>query len=280
MDTTETENKIGELRGHRPRLQAPPLKSRRLNGEPYQRLELVDNQIVALSGMPEFERVAEFRRARPEVIAHFIRNGGRKVVAVYRVLCVELVRRLAARVRQHTCGYSTLVAEEIGMHVDLAIMKLVLSGEPEREADFLEVNFYAATEGHIRNALLNWKRSVMGGGRGWIRTDETDEDPIERTIELVPGDGPGAVEILLASENKKLVQRVLQLARHKVKDQRHFEATFLHSFQGWPVTSSDPEVASLVVYFGVSDRTLRGWFLSTLKIMNHIFMALIAGEVQ
>jgi hypothetical protein len=276
MDTTETENKALTS------VPIPPLKSRRLNGKPYRRLELVDNQIVTLSGMPESERAAEFRRARPEVIMHFIRNGGRRSADVYRLLCVEIVRRIAARVRKHTHGYSKLIAEEIGMHVDLAIMKVVLSGKPEHVADFLEVNFNAATEGRIRDALRNWKRSVMGGRRSWIRTDETDEegDPIERTIELVPEDGPGAAEILLASENKELVQKVVQLARAKVKDPRQFEATFLRYFQGWPVTSSDPEAASLVVYYGVSERTVYGWLSSTLKIMHRIFMALIKGEVQ
>src|SRR5690242_17549372 len=94
MDTTETENKAGTS------VPIPPLKSRRLNGKPYQRLAVVDNQIVALSEMLESERFEEFRRARPEVLMHFIRNGGRKVVDVYRLLCVEIVRRIAGRVRK------------------------------------------------------------------------------------------------------------------------------------------------------------------------------------
>lgn len=275
MDTIETANTPGAS------IAVPPLKSKRRNGAHYQRLEVVDAQIARLSRMPESERAGEFRHARPEVIAHFIRNGGRGIAELYALLCLEFIRRVAARVRQHTWGYPKLVVEEIGMNVELAMMKLVLSGEPVRQADFLEVNFYSAAEGRIRNAILGWKASATGGRRGWIRTDETDEegDEIERTIELVPGNDPGPADRLLVSEDSRLVQKVIQLVRAEIKDNRQLEATILNCCQGWPVRSTDPQVASLESRFGVSDRTVERWRSRTLRIMHRMLFTLTNGEV-
>jgi hypothetical protein len=58
--------------------------------------------------------------------------------------------------------------------------------------DFFEVGFAQGVEARMRNAKRSYKRSIMGGRRGWIVTDETDEggdeiEPLERVADGAPG---------------------------------------------------------------------------------------------
>ena len=219
--------------------------------------------------LPESDWIAEAKDVHNETLVFLIRHIRRADEELYSRLLQELGKRIIRLARRWVWGLDRTTVEDVVLKVEIDILETVLVEKPSRNTDFLEIAFAQAVECRTIDALRKHNNSPMSH-RGEIVTDGSDEvgDEIERTIELVPDDGPGPEVILLQLEDEARRPELLRTACNAVKDRRHVEAAILHYGYGWPITSKDPTKSDLERHFQATPGQIKYWIAAALKAMR------------
>jgi hypothetical protein len=147
----------------------------------------------------------------------------------------------------------------------------LLSEEPSRQADFLEIAFAKSVEQRTLNAIEKLKTSTLLSRRGEFHPAYGDTDVTkfesQRPLLLAPDSRPDPLQVFLDAEKKERVRALIEEAKEAVKDPRHLEAVVLHYLQGWPIESKKG-IPNLVSYFKVSAQQIRKWIATALNQMR------------
>jgi len=213
--------------------QVEPLKMLKADGRPYERPAHVQTELGRILALPHSERTAEVPHLHGESLVYLIRHRKQADEELYEVVFQELSKRIVRTARRHVRGFPKIAIEEIVSKVEMQILVLLVANSLDPAGDFFEVGFAQGVEGRTRNARRGYQRSLMGGRRGWVVTDETDEDgdQIERTIELVEDNAAGPEDIVLAMKDeehrRELFEQRLEGLRAEVRPSQivfHLEA--------------------------------------------------------
>jgi hypothetical protein len=181
-------------------------------------------------------------------------------------LMLQLGKRTARIVRRFVRGLSEIAAEEILMKVDIQIVELVLAATPSKQSEFLEVSFAGAVKRLTLDAVKSYRRSLLGGKRGSIPTDE-EGDPLEGARELIDT-AQNPEQHVLELEEESFRQQMLRTAFGVVEDKRALEVVILRFGYGWPIVSKDRRKNDLVSHFGATEPQIRYWISKTVKAMR------------
>jgi hypothetical protein len=247
----------------------PPLTCLKADGKPRERSTAVTAEILDMLRLPQTEGIAKPGGLRTETIVFFARQARRADEDLYGLLVQELSNRIIRMVRNRVYGLDPRAAEEIPLKVEIEILELVLAEKPSLDSEFLEVAFGQAVERRTIDAIRKYKRSILGGRRGWIVAGkDEDGDEIERPIELAPDNRPNPEEVLLQLDSKNQRHQLLKKACQAVENKRHLEAFIMHYAHGWPIVSNDPERPDLVSRFNVTEGQMKHWLKKTMEIMR------------
>jgi len=249
-----------------------PLKTLNADGTPYDRPGHVQTELGGILALSHSERAAEAPGVHSETLVYLIRHRKQADEELYEVVFQELSKRIVRTARRHVRGFPKIAIEEIVSRVEMQILELLVANSLDPAGDFFEVGFAQGVEGRTRNARRGYQRSLMGGRRGWVVTDETDEDgdEIERPIELVEDNAVGPEDIVLAMKDEERRRELFGRARAVVKDPRYLEAAMLFFCENWQIRSKDPNKGSLERHFGATDSQIRYWIGVVVKAMREL----------
>jgi len=227
---------------------------------PYQRLAVVEAQIVAVLPLPAGEVVARASIEYPdrpgylleETIVYLIRafylNTDDDVVN-------DLVAILDARCRQRVKSQYSAMSKELleQLHQDafgeLLTVLLDFRGD---SGDYLQVRFWHAHKRRVIDAYNRekaWNKKLApdrvaeaGGADGPPADDEPDE---EERYGATPG---------IQVDDWALTRAALQSL-----PVRQAEAFWLHYHDGWPIESRDPSIPTVSRHFQVTPKTIGNW---------------------
>jgi hypothetical protein len=178
--------------------------------------------------------------------------------------------------RRSVRGLDQIAAQEIVLKVEIEIMQLVLSEEPSRKADYLEVAFAQAVERRTVDMVRSHMRSPMGGRRGELAgAIDEDGDEIERPIELAPDHRPGPEATFLQKEDEDSRPELILKGLNAITNPLHRKVVILHCLCGFPIASKDSEKFDLVRCFQARPAQIKYWRDAGLKEMRE---ALTIGE--
>ena len=241
------------------------------DGRPYERPAHVQTELGRILALPHSERAAEAPGVHSETLVYLIRHRKQADEELYEVVFQELSKRIVRTARRHVRGFPKIAIEEIVSRVEMQILELLVANRLDPAGDFFEVGFAQGVEGRTRNARRGYQRSLTGGRRGWVVTDETDDgDEIERTIELVEDNAAGPEDIVLAMKDEERRRELFGRARAVVKDSRYLEAAMLFFCENWQIRSKDPNKGSLERHFGATDSQIRHWISVVVKAMREL----------
>ena len=251
-----------------------PLKMLNADGTPYERPAHVQTELGRILALPHSERTAEVPHLHGESLVYLIRHRKQADEELYEVVFQELSKRIVRTARRHVRGFPKIAIEEIVSKVEIQILELLVANSLDPAGDFFEVGFAQGVEGRTRNARRGYQRSLTGGRRGWVVTDETDEDgdEIERTIELVEDNAAGPEDIVLAMKDPERRRDLLKRAYPLVKDAWYVEAAILFFCENWQIRSKDPNKGSLERRFGATDSQIRHWIKVVVKVIRELLL--------
>ena len=195
-----------------------PLKMLNADGTPYERPAHVQTELGRILALSHSERAAEAPGVHSETLVYLIRHRKQADEELYEVVFQELSKRIVRTARRHVRGFPKIAIEEIVSKVEIQILELLVANSLDPAGDFFEVGFAQGVEGRTRNARRGYQRSLTGGRRGWVVTDETDDgDEIERTIELVEDNAAGPEDIVLAMKDEERRRELFGRARAVVE---------------------------------------------------------------
>ena len=250
-----------------------PLKLLHENGTPYERHTDVNAELGTLLALNYSERAAEAPRAHSESLAHFIRHRTQADEEFHAIVFQEITKRIVRAARSVVRSLPKSAAEEIVNNVEMQILKLLVANSQDPAGDFFEVGFAQGVEARTRDAKRGYLRSVTGGRRSWLATDETDEsgdeiDPLELVADNAAGPEGSAIAKIDQEYRRELFERV----RPMMKDPRYIEAAVLFFFEGWPIQSKDPDKECLVRYFRATDSQIRHWISVVVKAIRELLI--------
>ena len=184
------------------------------------------------------------------------------------ILCGELIeklrKRIAHRMRKFCGEMDEYDTEEFLSAIDIEVLELVLTKEPSRQRDFLEVRFGMELKRLAGKHLRKFENSTAGNiadiavDRSNIDDAEESEE-VERPLEFLPDLTSGPEDALLNLDMKKQRHRLLLKALRAVTDRRHREAVILHHGRGIPIFSSKRGKKCLTRHFRKKEREIRYW---------------------
>lgn len=246
----------------------PRLTCSTVGGKSYTRHPDVEAEILRALERPrgDWGAMAEGRsedRLSNEALVFLIRNSRNGDLDVFGRLVYELSRRTLRIAQRWAQGFDSCTTEEIVRKVDEEIVVSLLTREPCRESEFLEIAFGTAVkrrtikivEKHKQDALSRRALSVEISGDPAVRARVRDK-------------GPGPQGIISELENQARRSALVRIACSALKDRRHLEAVILRHVHGWPITDKDPTVPSLARHFGKSEKQIRNWIKEALETMR------------
>ena len=240
-------------------------------GTPYERSERVLAELRELLTLPHLERAARVPGAHSESIAYFIRRRKQADEEFYAVVFLEVAKRIVLPAHRICRGLPQIAIEEIVDKVQTQILELLVKDSQNPAGDFFEANFADGVESRTRDAKRAYRRSTMGGKRGWLVSNETDEDGMEIDgLELVADDRAGTEDIVRAIKDKELCHDLFARVPAVVKDPRYVEAAMLFFVEDWPIRSKDKDKATLERHFGATDSQIRYWISVVVKAMREL----------
>jgi hypothetical protein len=241
------------------------------NGKAYERWKDIDEKIREMCRRRQSDWIAEAPQLPTEALVFFFKQTHRVEPDVAGPLLQEVTKRTLRQVRRKVKGLDPMQAEHVVLKVEESILLLLLSEEPSRQADFLEIAFAKSVEQRTVDEIRKLQNSTLLGRRGEFHPvyDGTDVSNFEsdHPLLLAPDEGPDPLEIFLEAEDKARVQALIEKASGAVTDPRHLVAAVLHFCQGWPVESKKG-IPDLVSHFRVSAQQIRKWIATALKEMR------------
>jgi hypothetical protein len=247
------------------------LASQMGNGKAYERWKDIDKQIRRLCRLSQSDWIAQAPKLPTEALVFLIKQTHRVEPEVAGPLLQEVSKRTLRQTRAKIKGLDPVQAEHVVDRVEYSILVLLLSEEPSRQADFLEISFAKSVEQRTLDEIRKLQNSTLLGHRGEFHPpdDGTDVSKFEseHPLLLAPDKGPNPLEIFLEAEDKARVASLVEQASAVVKDSRHLEAVVLHFCHGWPVQSKKG-IRDLVSHFNVSAQQIWKWIATALKEMR------------
>jgi hypothetical protein len=241
------------------------------NGKAYERWKDIDKEIRRICRLNQSDWIAQAPQLPTEALVFLIKQTHRAEPDVAGALLQDVSKRTLRQVRRKVKGLDPMQAEHIALKVEESILLLLLSEEPSRQADFLEIAFAKSVEQRTLDEIRKLKNSTLLGHRGEFRPEAGDTDVSElegkRPLLLARDSRPDPLQIFLEAEDKAQVQALIEKASGAVKDPRHLEAVVLHFCHGWPVESKKG-IADLVSHFNVTAQQIRKWIATALKEMR------------
>jgi hypothetical protein len=241
------------------------------DGRAYERWQDIVKQIRETCRLPQSDWIAQAPQLESETLVFLFRQTHRVEPDVAGPLLEELCKRTLRQARHKVKGLKPMEAEHVVLEVEEKILQLLLSGEPSRQADFLEIAFAKSIEQRTLNAIEKLKTSTLLGHRGEFHPAYGDTDVTkfesQHPLLLAPDSRPDPLKVLLDAEKKERVQALIEQASGAVKDPRHLEAVVLRYLHGWPIESKKG-IPTLVSYFNVSAQQIRKWIATALKEMR------------
>jgi DNA-directed RNA polymerase specialized sigma24 family protein len=241
-----------------------PLKLLGPDGQPRKRHPNVEAELGWILTVPASERLRDVPRLHSESLVYMILRPVPGNEELQACLIQEAGKRLTAIVAGCTWRLrKKAVTEEIADEVETRILVLLVAKDPS--AEFFELGFAEGVRSLTFNALRGYKRSAIGGHRGWYQTDEVGEDgkPMERPLELVAGSGPGPEAMVIDANLAERREVLLRNAFRYVKDPRQRKATKLHF-------GEDLSVKQLSRELGAPENTIKHWLKASLKVMRRV----------
>jgi len=214
--------------------------------------------------------VGEAENLQNETLVFLIRQTHRVNDEVCGGLIEELRKRIVERTRRFGQSLDDVDEEELILNVEIKILELVLTKEPSRNRDFLEIGFAKTIQDLARNHLKQHEKSPMGQPMDFVDCRDEVGENIERPIEFVPDDAPGPEETLLNLDDRIRRHRLLRKALSAVTDRRHREAVILHCAYGLPISSTRRGQKSLKRHFRKDPRQIKYWIATALEQMRAV----------
>jgi hypothetical protein len=258
-----------ETQKPRTRVRVLPLKSSTTEGKRYKRRAAVEAEIKVLLSIPESSWAREARKLRNETLVFLIRRTHRTNDEVCGELLDVLRKRIVAYVRCAVLDKDRMAAEELVLNVEIKILESVLSQEPCRKRDHLEVSFMQVVARLAKDHVEKFKNNIMAF-RGEFATEllDDDDEEVERPLESFPGDGPSPHETLLNLERGNRIHDMVQTACDAVKDPKNLEAVILHYALDVPITSKKRGIETLQRRFRAEPGKISYWMETALKQMR------------
>jgi hypothetical protein len=241
-----------------------PLKLLGPDGQPRKRHPEVETELGWILTLPASARLREVPRLHSESNVYMILRPVPGNEELQACLIQETGRRISGIVAGCTWRLrKKAVSKEIADEVETRILVPLLAKDPD--AEFFELGFAQGVRSLTFNAVRGYKRSAIGGHRGWYETDEigVDGKPIERPLELVAGAGPSPEAMAIDANLAKRRELLLRNAFRYVKDPRRRRAVKLHF-------GEDVPVKELAQDFGVSEGTIWKWLRSGMKVIRRV----------
>ena len=247
----------------------PPLTSFTADGERYERPPKVQAEIREMLSLPQSQWIAKAKAVKTETLVFLIRQTHGPADA----LCGQLLEELRERISLQLAGFvrklNEAAAEDVVMGIEMEILESVLTEEPSRKRDFLEIAFGQALQRLAIDAMRHRKYSVEGHAVPIVEeyVDESGED-IGHPIEFIAADQPNPEEAMLELEARKKLWRFLRKALKAVKNPRHRKAIVLHCARGWAVDSSVRGAPCLTRKFRATSGEVHYWIKTGLQQMR------------
>jgi DNA-directed RNA polymerase specialized sigma24 family protein len=230
----------------------------------YQPSPAVQAEIHQIQGLPQTEWDAKLKHARNETLVFMIRHVDRADQQLYGGIVQELRRRILHQARRSLRGVDSLVTEEILLNVEIDILETLLTPNPSRQTDFLQIAFAKVIQGKTVNALEKQRNSVLGHRGEFIVDAAEDADDVEEMggpLALVADTRPNPEEALLQLEEQNERHRLLRKALRAVKDPRLRKAVILHYGHDWCVDR-------LAKHFNVTRGQMNHWIATAMAAMR------------
>jgi hypothetical protein len=230
----------------------------------YQPSAAVQAEIQNIEVLPQTEWGAKSKTAQSETLIFMIRRVDRADQQLYGRLVQELRRRILHQARRWLRGIDQLVTEEILLNVEIDILETVLTPNPSRQTDFLQIAFAKVIQGKTVNALEKHRNSVLGRRGEFIVDAAEDADDVEEMggpLALVADTRPNPEEALLQLEEQNERHQLLRKALRAVKDRRHRKAVILHYGHGWCIDR-------LTEHFKVTRGQMNHWIATAMAAMR------------
>jgi len=220
--------------------------------------------------LPESDWMAQAGDLQNETLVFLIRRTHGMNNGVCGELLLKLQTRIATHAHRFTQNLNGIDEEELVLTLEMKIIELVLTQEPSRKRDFLEVAFAQSTNRLALDLLKRRDNSPAGhvvemAGDG---SDEAGEEAVERPIEFVADARPGPDKVLFALRDQNRDYELLWKACSAVDDPRHLEAAILHYSHDMPVTSKQRGKPNLKRHFRKDPRRIKYWISTALAQMR------------
>lgn len=266
--SVDTRRTFSPIQKPSPVVRVPPLVSSTKHGERYERSANVDAEICEVLCFPQSDWPAKAKDLRNETLVFFIRRTHRVDDDVCGKLLKELKKRIANRARPFTKSIRGVAKEWCVSQVEMAILADVLTKEPCRKSEYLEIAFAHAIETLIKDEIRKHNSSALGN-RAESVDECTDEDGEEiQPIDLLLDNGPGPEITLLNLQEEKRGHQLLQKALAAVEDPRHMAAAIRHYGHGEPITSKQRGKISLARRFRQPPRKVKYWLATAMGQMR------------
>ena len=269
----DTDGALSTNPRRRPSRRPPPLRSRNKRGTQYRRPPHVESQLCGILASDPTTWSGRAGGFECETLVCLIRLIQDDNSAVYAELTQELRNRVAHRAQKFCGNMDEYDTEQFLSDVDIEVLKLVLTKEPSRQRDFLEVRFGLELERLVGKQFSKFENSTAGNiadiavDRSNIADTEEGEE-VERPIEFLPDPTSGPEEILLNLDITNSRHRLLQKALGAVTDSRHLKAVILHHGHGIPIVSSKRGKDCLTRRFRKTEREVRYWIDQAMQQMR------------
>jgi len=257
----------------RSRSVVPRLVSRNKGGGRYVRHPRVKAEIQRLLGLGQSQwrgQAADLQNETLVCLIHLMRDDNSEVRGA---LIWELLKRVRSRARKHRAGTRKFDMEQFASNAEMHVLKLVLSKEPSRERDFLEMRFGWELKNLLNKLWGQFKDSVgdIVEIRRWSpgAHDEPEDGEITRqALEQVADPAAGPLDNLLNIDMTKRRHRLLQRLLAAVTDPRHLKAVILHYAHGIPIASSKRGKDCLTRRFRKEQWEIKQWIATAMKEMR------------
>ena len=248
----------------RRRIPVKPLVSKTKDGKQYERPAHIQAEISKIFSLARSRWIEEAENLQNETLVFLIRRTHGVNDDVCGGLIEELTKRIGVRARRFCQSLDDFDEEQLISNVEIKVLELLLTKEPSRKRDFLEIAFAKTIKDLALDFFKQLENSPVGHLVDVVETDE-DDDKVERPIEYVPDDEPEPEETLLDLDNRIRRHRLLRRLLKAVTDRRHREAVILHYAHGLPITSRQRGQKTLKRHFRKDPRQIKYWIATAMK---------------
>jgi len=269
----DTDATLSTLQVRSPLLPIPPLVCCNKSGHRYVRPAHIQAELRSIVPLDPSEWIGRAENFQNETLVCLIRLTHDGHPPVCGILIEELRRRITHRAEKFCCEMDEYDQEQFVSDVEMQVLELVLTKQPSKEREILEVAFGRAMRNLALNQLKKFKNSTAGNiadmAVDYTNVDGAEEgDEVQRPIEFLPDATSGPENILLNLDMRKQRHRLLRKALKAVSNPRHREAVILHHAHDIPITSCQRGKKCLTRQFRKDARQIKYCITTAMKQMR------------